>query len=75
MRSFEDALKLVLFLSNEVGKLRKSHKEYTNSDLNPADKAEKIDKLDAQLKQIEIERVEVLKHLVRYPPHYLGYGS
>jgi hypothetical protein len=74
MRSFEDALKLVLVQSNEVGKLRRWRKEYLNSDLNPADKAEKIDKLDAQLKQAESDRLEVLKYLVRYPPHFIGYA-
>jgi hypothetical protein len=75
MRNFEDALKLVLFLSNEVGKLRKSRKDYLNSDLNPADKAEKVEKLDTQLKQVENERLEVLQGLVRYPPHFIDHAK
>lgn len=74
MRSYEDALKLLLAQSNEIGKLRRTRKDYLNSDLNAADKAEKVDKLDDQLQQLEMERIDVLHDLVMYPPHHLQYA-
>ena len=73
MRSYEDALKLLLALSREMVKLNGTRKEYLNSGLNAADKAEKVDKLDDQLAQVEKERIDVLRALVLFPPHHLQY--
>jgi hypothetical protein len=73
VRSCEDALKLLLALSNEIGKLKKTRKDYLNSGLNAADKQEKLDKLDAQLEQVSKERIHVLNDLVMFPPRHLQY--
>lgn len=75
MRSYEDALKLLLALSSEIVKLNRTRKEYLNSGLNAADKAEKVDKLDDQLAQVEKERIDVLHDLVLFPPHLLQYAQ
>lgn len=75
MRSYEEALKLLLALSSEMVKLNRTRKEYLNSGLNAADKAEKVDKLDDQLAQVEKERINVLHDLVLFPPHHLQYAQ
>lgn len=75
VRSYEDALKLLLALSREMVKLNGTRREYLNSGLNAADKAEKVDKLDDQLAQVEKERIDVLHDLVLFPPHHLQYGQ
>jgi hypothetical protein len=75
MRGYEDALNLLLAQSRELAKLGRTRKEYLDSALNAADRAEKVDKLDAQLKQVEKERIGVLRDLVRFPPHHLQYAA
>ena len=75
MRSYEDALTLLLALSNEIAKLSRTRKEYLNTDLNTADKAEKVDRLDNQLAQVKKERLGVLEDLVLFPPHHLEYAQ
>jgi hypothetical protein len=75
VRGYEDALKLLLALSREMVKLNGTRKEYLNSGLNAADKAEKVDKVDDQLAQVEKERIDVLHDLVLFPPHHLQYGQ
>ncbi|RPI43575.1 MAG: hypothetical protein EHM59_15065 [Betaproteobacteria bacterium] len=75
MRSYEEALKLLLALSSEMTKLNRTRKEYLNSGLNAADKAEKVDRLDDQLAQVERERIDVLQDLVLFPPHHLQYAQ
>jgi len=75
VRSYEDALKLLLGLSREIVKLNGTRKEYLNGGLNAADKADKVDKIDDQIVQVEKERIDVLNDLVRFPPHHLQYGQ
>lgn len=73
MRSFEDALKYVVLQSQDIAKRKRERKDYLNSDLNPADKAEKLDRIDAQIQQLEGDRIAVLRDLVIYPPDFLPY--
>lgn len=75
MRNYEDALKLLLALSSEMTKLNRTRKEYLNSGLNAADRAEKVDRLDHQLALVEKERIDVLHDLVLFPPHHLQYAQ
>lgn len=74
MRNYEEALKLVLALSRDMVRLDKSRKEYLRSDLNAADKSEKLDGLDNQFKQLGNERMDVLRDLVLFPPHHMQYS-
>jgi hypothetical protein len=74
VRNYEEALKLVLALSSEMVKLDKTRKEYLRSDLNAADKAEKLERLDNQFRQLGNERMDVLRNLVLFPPHHLQYS-
>jgi hypothetical protein len=73
MRSFEDALKYVVLQSQDIAKRRRERKDYLNSDLNAADKAEKLERIDAQINQLESDRMEALRDLVAYPPDFLPY--
>lgn len=71
MRSSEDALKLIVWLSSEIATLDKKRKEWP--DLNAADRAEKLRMLDFQFEQYERERMDVLEDLVQFPPQHLQY--
>lgn len=73
MRSFTDALNLLAFLSKEVVKLEKTHKEILNSNLHAADKAERADKLADEIGKKNDERIQVLQDLVLFPPHHGQY--
>lgn len=73
MRSFEDALKYVVLQSQDIAKRHRERKDYLNSDLNAADKAEKLDRIDAQIQQLEGDRLAALHDLVSYPPDFLPY--
>lgn len=73
MRSFEDALKYVVLQSQDIAKRNRERKDYLNSDLNAADKAEKLERIDAQIKQLEADRTAALRDLVAYPPDFLPY--
>jgi hypothetical protein len=75
MRSYDEALELLLALSRDIAKFKRTRKEYEDSGLNPADKAEKIDKLDEQLLQTKRERQAVLHDLVVFPPHHGQYSQ
>jgi len=73
VRSYEDALKLIVALSSEMAKLDKTRKEWHRRDLNAADRAEKLYMIDAQLRLYEKERMDVLQDLVQFPPNHLQY--
>jgi hypothetical protein len=73
VRSYEDALKLIAWLSSEMAKLDKERKE--GLDLNAADRAEQLDRLDALFRLREKERMDALQDLVQFPPHYLPYAE
>ena len=71
MRSPEDALKLIVWLSSEMATLDKKRKEWL--DLNAADRAEKLHMLDVEFRSYERERMDVLQDLVQFPPQHLQY--
>jgi hypothetical protein len=71
VRSPEDALKLIVWLSSEIATLDKKRKEWL--DLNAADRAERLHWLDVQFELYEKERMEVLQDLVQFPPQHLQY--
>src|SRR5262249_10307887 len=73
MRSYEDALKLIVALSSEMAKLEKTRKEWHRRDLSAADRTEKLYMLDVQFRGYEKERMDVLQDLVQFPPHHLQY--
>jgi len=73
MRSYEDALKYVVLQSQDIAKRRRERKDYLNSDLNAADKAEKLERIDEQIKQLESDRMAALCDLVTFPPDFLPY--
>src|SRR5262245_2294256 len=76
MRSYEDALKLVVDFSNEMAKLDEARKEALRSDLNAADRAMKVNRLEGQSELLEKNRMDVLRDLVQFPPVYLqDYGA
>jgi hypothetical protein len=75
VRSYKDALKLIVALSSEMAKLEKARKEWHRRDLNADDRAEKLYMLDAQFRLYEKERMGVLQDLVQFPPHYLQYAA
>jgi hypothetical protein len=71
VRSPEDALKLIVWLSSEMATLDKKRKEWL--DLNAADRAEKLHMLDVEFRSYERERMDVLQDLVQFPPQHLQY--
>jgi hypothetical protein len=73
VRSYEDALNLIVALSSEMAKLDNRRKEWHRRDLSAADRAEKLYTLDAQSRLYEKERMGVLQDLVQFPPHHLQY--
>jgi hypothetical protein len=75
MRTYEDALKLVVELSSELAKVEKERWQCRRSALHDADKAVKLYRLDAQFSQCEKQRMDVLQDLVQFPPHYLQYAE
>jgi hypothetical protein len=75
VRSYEDALKLIVALSSEMAKLDKTRKDWHRRDLNAADRAEKLYMLDVQFRSYERERMDVLQDLVQFPPHHLQYAA
>jgi hypothetical protein len=75
MRSFADALNLLLFLSKEIVKLEKTQKEILNSNLHAADKSERADNVADEVKNKKVERIKVLENLVLFPPHHLQYAQ
>jgi hypothetical protein len=56
VRSYEDALKLILALTSQLAKTDKARKEWHRRDLNAADRAERLYMLDAQFELYEKER-------------------
>lgn len=73
MRSYEQAIEYVLAQSKDLIKRRRERQEYVNSNLSPADKAEKIDRIDDDIRLLERRRLGALQDLVAYPPDYQGY--
>lgn len=73
MRSYEQAIEYVLAQSKDLLKRRKERQEYVNSNLGPADKAEKIDRIDEEIVMLEARRLKAMQDLVTYPPEYLPY--
>jgi len=71
MRSFEDALTLVLALSKEAAAREKSKRDYMRSPLAAADKAEKVLELDDQIRELQRRQHQVLRDLVLFPPQHL----
>jgi hypothetical protein len=75
MRSYEDALNLIVALSSQMAKLEKSRKDWERSDLNPADRDEKVRRVDIEVEMLEKDRMDVLQDLVKFPPHHLQYAA
>jgi len=74
MRSFEEALNLLAYLSKDLAKLEKQQKEILGaSNLNPGDKAERADRIADDITKKKTERIQVLRDLVLFPPHHLQY--
>jgi hypothetical protein len=71
VRSPEDALKLIVWLSSEMATLDKKRKEWL--DLNAADRADYLRMFDIQFEQYERTRMHVLQDLVQFPPQHLQY--
>jgi len=53
-----------------VVKLERTKREISNSHLGAADREERVDKVDDELRKKENERIEVLQDLVLFPPHH-----
>jgi hypothetical protein len=74
VRNYEEAIQLIVLQSKEIDKLERSRPGIIKSGLSARDKEDKIDSLDNQLELLEKQRIEVLRDLVAYPPHFLSYG-
>src|SRR5688572_7541587 len=70
MRSFEDALNLLAVISRDVVRLEKAYKEILNSPLQAADKAERADRVAADIAKRKHERIGVLDDFVAFPPRH-----
>jgi hypothetical protein len=75
MRTFEDALNLLTVLSKDVVRLERAHKEILNSSLQAADKADRADRIAADIATRRQERIRVLEDLVTFPPRHLQYAA
>jgi hypothetical protein len=73
VREFDEALKLVLYLSKRIAELEKSRPAILKSELSERDKSDRIDELDTELKKKQDERVDVLRKLVDFPPYFKQY--
>ena len=76
MRNFSEALGFLDLLSDELARKQKELiqvKKLVN--LNPGDRINREEKIEAAIKQKESERIQVLRELVTYPPRYLPYGD
>jgi hypothetical protein len=73
VREFDEALKLILFLSRRITELEKGRPSILKSELSEADKADRVGELDAELKKKQEERIDVLRKLVDYPPYFKQY--
>ncbi len=72
MRSYEEAVQLILFESGEIPRLKKARKAIETS--GAADKVDKIDDLDGQIELHKRKRINVLTDLVAYPPRFMEYA-
>jgi hypothetical protein len=75
MRSYEDALNLIVALSSQMARLERSRRDWERSDLNPADRDEKVRRVDIEVEMLEKDRMDVLQDLVKFPPHHLQYAA
>ena len=74
MRSFEQALALLGLLAKDVGKLQRQQKEILSAaNLNAGYRTDRADAIASEIEKKELERIGVLKELVRYPPRYIPY--
>jgi hypothetical protein len=73
VREFDEALKLVLYLSKRIAELEKSRPAILKSELSEQDKFYRVDEVDAELKTRQDERVDVLRQLVDFPPYFKQY--
>jgi hypothetical protein len=75
MRTYAEALNLIVANSKELDKLDRARKELLRRQLNAADRADKLFSLDWQFKGLEKGQMDVLQDLVQFPPHYLEYNA
>ena len=73
MRSFEEALQLILAQQKSIAKLQRDLKDNQNASLNAADKAERLAQIGQQIRQTEAAQIRALEDLVNFPPSRLGY--
>jgi hypothetical protein len=75
VRSYEEALNLIVELSSDMVNVEKERNKRLRSDLHKADRAEKSQRLEGQFRLLEKERMDVLQDLVQFPPHHLQYAA
>jgi hypothetical protein len=73
VRDFGEALALILYESVQIADLERTRPKILRSSLSDQDKTDRVDKLDAQIKQKQEELIDILRKLVVYPPYFKQY--
>src|SRR5262245_30567269 len=75
MRSYDDALTLLMELRDDVIDLEEKRQRNLRSGLNAADKSERDRGIAQDIERTKERGIQVLKDLVRYPPFHQTYAQ
>ena len=76
MRSFEQALAILAVLAKDLQNLERGRKAIlAAANLNAGDRTEREEKLADDIRKKELERIDVLRDLVMFPPHHAQYDA